>query len=675
MADYVIAGGTVLFFILAALPWYDFGDDVFGFSYSLNGFSSGAGQLGVRAVPARDGLGAAARRSSTSSWASRAAGSPSAWRRWASCWPCSPGSTPSTRASRSVAAARPDRRRRRSWRSPPRRCCPSCATGPALPGGLANAAQWANQPAPGSQQPDGRAARATASRCPPSEQAPQQQYRRRHPPARPAGHSPAAAARRTGSRVRLPRRRARALGSEHPPTAPCDRPTDPTRATPGATGSRRRVSWAPSGARAPTIRPSVCDSGDVVSLLARLPRGGAAAATAGPLPAGLAGRGRRGRGLASSVWSASALAVGVVSTLDPAGGLASAARSRWPAGCGCSPRAGRSTSASGPLVLAPLLLTLGVAWGLSRAGRGVVRLHDRRPARDAVRGGRRARRRPRRADRCCSRSLLDGTGRRGRAPAHGRRARRLLAVVAAGWGVGAGVRPAGRRARPPSRPGASAAARRARRAAHRAGAVHGGRGGRRWPRTPAGTRRCPAPWAARGPGARAAGAGAAPAAQRRGGRARVSPPGPGFFVGSGTLVSVHGVTLGAVPALPLLAALPDTQAVPLIAFVSQAMPALAGLVAGAAVGRWFADADGGSIVAGLTGVLAGVLLGVAAALLVWVAGGSLGDGGLAEVGAPAAGHRASPWPRRPASRRPSRRPSPAGGPWAEPPGRSRRGRG
>ena len=57
--------------------------------------------------------------------------------------------------------------------------------------------------------------------------------------------------------------------------------------------------------------------------------------------------------------------------------------------------------------------------------------------------------------------------------------------------------------------------------------------------------------------------------------------GPGFFVGSGTLVSVHGVTLGAVPALPLLAALPDTQAVPLIAFVSQAIPALAGLVAGA----------------------------------------------------------------------------------------------
>jgi hypothetical protein len=110
--------------------------------------------------------------------------------------------------------------------------------------------------------------------------------------------------------------------------------------------------------------------------------------------------------------------------------------------------------------------------------------------------------------------------------------------------------------------------------------------------------------------------------------------GPGFFVGSGTLVSVHGVTLGAVPALPLLAALPDTQAVPLIAFVSQVIPAVAGVVAGATVGRWFGGDHGGSVVAGLTGVLTGALLGVAAGLLVWLAGGSLGDGALARVGAP-----------------------------------------
>ena len=110
--------------------------------------------------------------------------------------------------------------------------------------------------------------------------------------------------------------------------------------------------------------------------------------------------------------------------------------------------------------------------------------------------------------------------------------------------------------------------------------------------------------------------------------------GPGFFVGSGTLVSVHGVTLSPVPALPLLAALPDTQAVPLLAFVSQAVPALAGLVAGTTIGRWFTDDDGGSVLAGLTGIVSGVVLGVAAGLLVWIAGGTLGDGAMAQVGAP-----------------------------------------
>ena len=110
--------------------------------------------------------------------------------------------------------------------------------------------------------------------------------------------------------------------------------------------------------------------------------------------------------------------------------------------------------------------------------------------------------------------------------------------------------------------------------------------------------------------------------------------GPGFAVGTGTLVSVHGVTLGAVPALPLLAALPDTQAVPLLAFASQVVPAAAGLVAGRAVGRLLPDASGGSVVAGLWGVLAGGVLGVLAATGTWVAGGALGDGALAVVGAP-----------------------------------------
>jgi len=111
--------------------------------------------------------------------------------------------------------------------------------------------------------------------------------------------------------------------------------------------------------------------------------------------------------------------------------------------------------------------------------------------------------------------------------------------------------------------------------------------------------------------------------------------GPGFLVGAGTLVSVHGVSLGSVPALPLMAALPDTQAVPLLAFVSQALPVLAGLVAGLVLGRRLGDADGGTVTAALWGVVAGVGVGVLSGLWVLVAGGRLGDAGLAEIGAPA----------------------------------------
>lgn len=110
--------------------------------------------------------------------------------------------------------------------------------------------------------------------------------------------------------------------------------------------------------------------------------------------------------------------------------------------------------------------------------------------------------------------------------------------------------------------------------------------------------------------------------------------GPGFAVGTGTLVSVQGVALDAVPALPLLAALPDTQAVPLLAFASQAIPAVAGLVTGRVVGRLLPQASGGSVVAGLWGLVAGGLLGVLALAGTWAAGGALGDGALSVVGAP-----------------------------------------
>ena len=367
----------------------------------------------------------------------------------------------------------------------------------------------------------------------------------------------------------------------------------------------------------------------MVSLLARLPRRGGAGRPSLPLSwlavaaalavdvAGLAGLG---------------LALVVVQTLDPAGGLGTGSSIALAGRLWLLAQGGQLDVGGGPVVLAPLLLTLGIAWGLARAGRGLARLLDLTAVADAARA----------IGLVVAVHLLltvvlalvlDGPGAEvglGRAVAGAA----VLGVVAVGWGVG---RESGLLDVAVDRlPGAPrpllrgvlaglltalalctvvvavALASDARGYAALSGSLGGAAAG------------------ALGllglgvlllPNAAAAVLGLA--------------AGPGFFVGSGTLVSVHGVTLGAVPAFPMLAALPDTQAVPLIAFVSQGVPAIAGLVAGRTVGRWFGDDDGGSVVAGLTGVLAGVLLGVASGVLVWVAGGSLGDGALARIGAPA----------------------------------------
>ena len=325
------------------------------------------------------------------------------------------------------------------------------------------------------------------------------------------------------------------------------------------------------------------------------------------------------------------LAIVVVQTLDPTGGLTLAGSAALAGQLWLLAQGGELGLRSGPLVLAPLLLTLGIAWGLSRAGRGVVRALDVTAAGSAARAG----------------GLLvvahllvalgvalavdAGTGAIGVVRTAAGVA--VLAVGSVGWGV---ARESGLLDTVLDRlPGAPRPLLRgvlaglltalalcaAVVAVSLASDVRG--------------------YAAMSASLGGSGAGAAGSL----GLALLYLPnaaaavlglaaGPGFLVGTGTSISVSGVTLGAVPALPLLAALPDTQAVPLIAFVSQAVPALAGLVAGATVGRWFSERDGGSVVAGLTGVLAGVLLGVVCGALVAVAGGSLGDGALAEVGAP-----------------------------------------
>ncbi|MGI8723546.1 MAG: cell division protein PerM [Geodermatophilaceae bacterium] len=109
--------------------------------------------------------------------------------------------------------------------------------------------------------------------------------------------------------------------------------------------------------------------------------------------------------------------------------------------------------------------------------------------------------------------------------------------------------------------------------------------------------------------------------------------GPGFAVGAGTTVSAFGVTLGLVPGLPLVAALPDRPAVPLGALLGLAVPLLCGLVVGVVVARRLDD-DVGALHAAGWAVAAGLLLAVGIGLAQSLAGGALGSDGLATIGAP-----------------------------------------
>ena len=374
-----------------------------------------------------------------------------------------------------------------------------------------------------------------------------------------------------------------------------------------------------------------CDSGDVVSLLARLPLGGRGGTIPRPGPVGWVAA-----ALALAVTAAGlaglGLALVVVQTLDPAGGLGAGESAALAGRLWLLAQGAELDLGSGPLILAPLLVTLGIGWGLSRAARGLVRLRDLGTPRAVGLGA---------AVMVAVHVLLtvllalvldDPDARIGLLRTTAGAV--VLAAAAVGWGAS---RESGLLDDALDRlPGATRPLLR--------GALAG---------LLTALALCTAVIAvalvsdARGYATLSGSLGGAGAgALGLLGLAVLLLPnaaaavlglaaGPGFLVGTGTLVSVHGVTLGAVPALPLLAALPDTQAVPLIAFVSQAVPVLAGLVAGTTVGRWMGEHDGGSVVAGLTGLLSGVLLGLASGVLVGVAGGSLGDGAMASVGAPA----------------------------------------
>ncbi|MBO0802206.1 MAG: hypothetical protein J2P25_03910 [Nocardiopsaceae bacterium] len=109
--------------------------------------------------------------------------------------------------------------------------------------------------------------------------------------------------------------------------------------------------------------------------------------------------------------------------------------------------------------------------------------------------------------------------------------------------------------------------------------------------------------------------------------------GPGFAFGAGTAVSPSGSALGALPAFPMLAALPTGSgpAFPAwLGFFVLATPYLAGALAGIVAIRVaptpFSEA------APLWGLLTGSLAGAVLGLLAWVSGGPLGSGRLASVG-------------------------------------------
>jgi hypothetical protein len=106
--------------------------------------------------------------------------------------------------------------------------------------------------------------------------------------------------------------------------------------------------------------------------------------------------------------------------------------------------------------------------------------------------------------------------------------------------------------------------------------------------------------------------------------------GPGFLVGTGTMVSPTLVSLGPVPMFPLLAALPDNGATPAWATYLIALPPLVAAVAAARAQRrtptlrW----EEGALRGCVGGVTAGLLLGVLAA----VSGGAAGPGRMREIG-------------------------------------------
>jgi hypothetical protein len=107
--------------------------------------------------------------------------------------------------------------------------------------------------------------------------------------------------------------------------------------------------------------------------------------------------------------------------------------------------------------------------------------------------------------------------------------------------------------------------------------------------------------------------------------------GPGFGVGTGSWVTLSVSKLGALPALPVLGALPAPGRLPVAALALLVVPVLAGVVAGALLARSQGSAPSlARRAVDVAGVAA--LAGVSMAVLAWLSGGPAGPGRLADVG-------------------------------------------
>jgi hypothetical protein len=117
--------------------------------------------------------------------------------------------------------------------------------------------------------------------------------------------------------------------------------------------------------------------------------------------------------------------------------------------------------------------------------------------------------------------------------------------------------------------------------------------------------------------------------------------GPGFQLGVGTSIAPTGVDVGNLPALPLLAAVPADGATPSYLLVLTALvPLVAGAVAGLVVARRGIAAEDSDALGwdafALRGGMAALIAGLALLVLMVLAGGAAGPGRMAEVGIPGA---------------------------------------